>query len=127
MAAKKGKDTLKDLSKFLKDQDEAPAGDEENSDEFLSSKPKTLVNVSKLQDELAKAGGDPDQEFLVNAVVKLAQLEGSTPQTVLYNLVEGVLSKLENPEPGDLLMLSSVQYLSHNRRIDSKLQELLKE
>jgi len=127
MAAKKGKDTLKDLSKFLKDQDEAPASGEENSDEFLSSKPKTLVNVSKLQDELAKAGGNPDQDFLINAVVKLAQLQDSSPQSVLYSLVEGVLSKIENPEPGDLLMLSSVQYLSHNRRIDAKLQELLKE
>ena len=107
MAAKKGKDTLKELGQFLKDKDsdEGKTGD---AGEFLESKPRTLVQVNRLRDEL-NASENPDEEFLADAVMQIAAAKEATPQAILYGLIEAVLSKIEEPDPGDLLLLSSVQ------------------
>ena len=125
MAAKKGKDTLKELGQFLKEQDSAD-GQAGDAGEFLESKPRTLVQVNRLRDEL-NASENPDEEFLADAVMQIAAAKETTPQAILYGLIEAVLSKIEEPDPGDLLLLSSVQYLAHNQRLDAKLQDLLKE
>lgn len=129
MAAKKGKDTLKDLSNFLKDQgspeaEDSPKGD---ADSFLSSKPSTLVNVSKLQEALGEAHQDPNESFLVEAVQKLAEMENRPVREVLFSLVEAVFAKSNGLSAADLMLLTTVQYLSHSQQVDNKLTELLKD
>lgn len=127
MATRK-RNTLKNLSKVLQEQKspEPAAKGAQESDEFIKSEPKTLVGISKLKDSL-KANQDPDEAFLVEAVEKLAELKGITTREVLYSLIKAVMGQTEKLNAGDVLLLSSVQYLAHRQQVDAKLEELLKE
>lgn len=124
MAPKKGKDTLKDLSQFLQETRPSDSGSEEKED-FLKSKPSTLVNVSRLQDALEQPTGDPDVAFIKGALGKLAEMNGTDLRTELLSLVIHVIGEEEDPNPDDIMLLSLVQYIFHNLKRQQKMDDIL--
>lgn len=126
MAAKKGKDTLKDLSKFLQEKDSPETESGGISEDFLTAQPNTLVAVSTLSEQFSEQAANPDLDFLHEVLETLARNEGKSVREVLYALIERSLTAQTSVEASDIMLLSTVQYLSHTQKMGAVIEELAK-
>jgi hypothetical protein len=109
--SKKEKMTLTDLNAFLKGQtDEAHDGDD-----FISKKPKTLVEVSRLEgDALAQMKGHaPSEEVLAAQIQKLAEIRNVAPRMVLLDLIIHMMENQAELNASDIMLLNTALYVQH--------------
>ena len=128
--AKKGKDTLNKLSKFLKDQESTNTPAQEKSSgskkEFLSKSPTQLVEIEKIEQELKRINQMPDgqlKEHEIADFIRLVALEnGVSIRQVLYKVVTEVLTKIKEKDSTDLMMMNTCLYLEYHDMLNDKLK-----
>ena len=118
----KKKDTLKDLSDFMKNQ---PQQDDENQD-FMKKKPTKLAAVEKMKDEVEKLSELPAGSVLENELVKLikkiADAANVPPRQVLYNICEAVIENEPEKSGSDIMLSNTILFLKHHDLITDKLK-----
>ncbi|MCC5919687.1 MAG: hypothetical protein LAT68_05995 [Cyclobacteriaceae bacterium] len=110
----KKKNTLSDLSKFLKEKGKS---EEDENEDFYEKAPEKLVNVKKLDSDLV-----PDLSQLSAALQKLYQEDASEGFDQLLEVILAVLGdEEENAEA--LSLINHALYLKHVKLIKDKLSK----
>lgn len=120
--AKKGKNTLKDLNEFMKNQ---PKGEEGSSD-FMEKKPTTLVEIEGVEKQLKELQALPEdalkEDALANFILQIANAHNISARKVLYKICEAVIDKTGKQESTDIMLMNTILYLSHHESIVEKLR-----
>jgi len=117
----KKKDTLKDLSDFMKNQ---PKPEDENQD-FMKKKPTNLAAVEKMKDEVEKLtelqAGSVLEKDVVNLIQKIADAAKIPVRQVLYNICDEALEHVDDKNGSDIMLSNTILFLKHHELITEKL------
>ncbi|MDH5367109.1 MAG: hypothetical protein OEW67_08995 [Cyclobacteriaceae bacterium] len=114
MSAKK-KNPLKDLSAFLAHQEETTKVPQpkkiSEAEAFLEKKPTQITNVSRpakiaVTDEV-------NAETIKNLLIDLSENKETDFRIELYDIIKGVLEKLNESTPADKMLINTVLYLAN--------------
>jgi len=127
MAKKNAKNTLKDLTAFLKSEEEEAAGSgaqaaapaKQEATDYLKAAPKSLVAPQKAN--LPKA--EALSQELHQQLAAIATTQQVPVQKVLLQFVRESLEQLEEPTANDVMLLSTVYYLEHQTELQTLLEK----
>jgi EAL domain-containing protein (putative c-di-GMP-specific phosphodiesterase class I) len=117
----KKKETLKDLSEFMKNQPK----DNKIDEHFLDQKPTSLAKVEKLKsevDELHRLPPDSLHEKEIVALIRtIAETAGISSREVLFNIAEKLMEDQKEKDHIDILFENNISFLKYHQQVIDKL------
>jgi hypothetical protein len=111
----KKKETLKDLSEFMKNQPKEMTQDQH----FLDRKPTNLARVEKLKSEVDKLQHLPANSLHEKEIVSLIQTIAEN--AVLFSIAEKLMEEEKEKDYIDILFENNISFLKYHQLVIDKL------
>lgn len=122
--AKAKKNTLNDLSDFLKS-GSTEITSETVGDDYLKAKPHTLVEVEKVASSM-DTEGDWTETRIISEIKSLAEKNDEDVRFMLFRVVQKVIGEKESINSSDLMFTNMALYLEHVEKMGESYKEMLK-
>jgi EAL domain-containing protein (putative c-di-GMP-specific phosphodiesterase class I) len=117
----KKKETLKDLSEFMKNQPKEMTQDQH----FLDRKPTNLARVEKLKSEVDKLQHLPanslHEKEIVSLIQTIAENAGLSSRQVLFSIAEKLMEEEKEKDYIDILFENNISFLKYHQLLIDKL------
>ncbi|MGK7393735.1 MAG: hypothetical protein ACNS62_04145 [Candidatus Cyclobacteriaceae bacterium M3_2C_046] len=117
MAKPTKKNTLSDLSSFLKEKSGAPAAEQDQ--DFLSSQPHSLVEIPSIEESLKDIQANPSQAdaIISQIILDTAKAHGQDARQLLFKVIQRVLDDKPQQNASDVMLQNMVLYLSYTEEM----------
>lgn len=127
--AKKGKDTLNKLNKFLQETGTEPLEKSAKTGKkaFLDKAPTSLIEIEAVEHKLKDIYQLPDgqlKEGDLADLIKIIALNNNTSiRQVLYRVISKSLEKIPKQDSTDLMLQSTCMYLEYHDLLNQELNK----